>query len=40
MGEDNLNEDEVTIISAVLELNEKTVEHIMTPIEDLYTLST
>lgn len=32
-------ETEVTIISAVLELSEKTVEQIMTPIEDLYSLS-
>lgn len=39
MGTDTLNEDEVTIISAVLELSEKSVRDIMTPIEDTYSLS-
>jgi metal transporter CNNM len=32
-------EDEVTIISAVLELSETCIKDIMTPIEDVYTLS-
>lgn len=39
IGEETLNEDEVTIISAVLELSDKPVSFIMTPIEDTYTLS-
>ncbi|KAL8292145.1 hypothetical protein RQP46_001611 [Phenoliferia psychrophenolica] len=39
VGEEMLNEDEVTIISAVLELGGKSVSEIMTPIEDTYTLS-
>lgn len=34
-----LNEDEVTIISAVLDLKEKSVGSIMTPMEDVFTLS-
>ncbi|KAM0749153.1 DUF21-domain-containing protein [Meredithblackwellia eburnea MCA 4105] len=38
VGEDMLNEDEVTIISAVLELGAKPVSHIMTPLSDTYTL--
>lgn len=40
MGIERLNQDEVTIISAVLDLKEKTVGSIMTPIEDTYTMST
>ncbi|KAK9472972.1 uncharacterized protein V1510DRAFT_429785 [Dipodascopsis tothii] len=39
MGVERLNRDEVTIISAVLDLNEKPVKNIMTPIEDVYTMS-
>lgn len=39
VGTDSLNEDEVTIIRAVLDLNDKTVKDIMTPIEDVYTLA-
>lgn len=38
IGDETLNEDEVTIISAVLELSDKPVSLIMTPIEDTYTL--
>ncbi|KAH9813456.1 hypothetical protein DFH28DRAFT_974305 [Melampsora americana] len=38
IGTDGLNEDEVTIISAVLDLSEKTIVDIMTPIEDTFTL--
>lgn len=34
-----LNEDEVTIISAVLDLKEKSVGSIMTPMQDVFTLS-
>jgi metal transporter CNNM len=34
-----LNSDEVTIISAVLDLKEKSVGSIMTPMEDVFTLS-
>lgn len=34
-----LNEDEVTIIGAVLDLKEKSVGSIMTPMDDVYTLS-
>ena len=34
-----LNEDEVTIIGAVLDLKDKAVGSIMTPMEDVYTLS-
>ncbi|KAK4698350.1 hypothetical protein P7C70_g7930, partial [Phenoliferia sp. Uapishka_3] len=40
IGEEMLNEDEVTIISAVLELGGKSVSAIMTPIEDTYVLDT
>jgi metal transporter CNNM len=36
---DRLNEDEVTIISAVLDLKEKPVGAIMTPIKDVFTMS-
>jgi hypothetical protein len=39
IGGDSLSEDEVTIISAVLDLSEKPVSFIMTPIADVYTLS-
>ncbi|GAA6059512.1 hypothetical protein JCM10212_002255 [Sporobolomyces blumeae] len=38
-GEETLNEDEATIISSVLDLNDKSVEDIMTPLEDIYSLS-
>ncbi|GAA5851502.1 hypothetical protein JCM8547_001113 [Rhodosporidiobolus lusitaniae] len=37
-GTETLNEDEVTIISSVLELSDKSVETIMTPLEDIYSL--
>jgi metal transporter CNNM len=37
--EERLNRDEVTIISAVLDLKEKPVGSIMTPMEDVFTLS-
>lgn len=36
---DRLNEDEVTIISAVLDLKDKAVGDIMTPMEDVFTMS-
>jgi metal transporter CNNM len=36
---ERLNEDEVTIISAVLDLKEKPVGAIMTPIKDVFTMS-
>jgi len=36
---ERLNEDEVTIITAVLDLKAKTVRSIMTPIDDVYTMS-
>lgn len=39
MGVERLNRDEVTIISAVLDLNEKPVKNIMTLIDDVYTMS-
>jgi metal transporter CNNM len=39
IGSDTLNEDEVTIISAVLELSDKPLSLIMTPIEFVYSLS-
>lgn len=38
MGVERLNQDEVTIISAVLDLKEKEVAHIMTPIDRVYTM--
>lgn len=38
MGAERLNDDEVTIISAVLDLKDKSVSSIMTPIEDVYTM--
>jgi metal transporter CNNM len=37
---ERLNQDEVTIISAVLDLKEKPVGSIMTPMSDVFTLST
>lgn len=36
---ERLNEDEVTIISAVLDLKRKPVEEVMTPMEDVYVMS-
>lgn len=39
MGVERLNQDEVTIISAVLDLKEKAVCNIMTPIDRVYTMS-
>lgn len=36
---EQLNSDEVTIISAVLDLKEKSVGSIMTPMEDVFTMS-
>lgn len=36
---ERLNQDEVTIITAVLDLKEKPVESIMTPIENVFTMS-
>ncbi|TQS37010.1 hypothetical protein Golomagni_02529 [Golovinomyces magnicellulatus] len=36
---ERLNQDEVTIISAVLDLKDKAVGDIMTPIEDVFTMS-
>ena len=39
MGVERLNQDEVTIISAVLDLKEKPVAHIMTPMDRVYTMS-
>lgn len=38
MGVERLNQDEVTIISAVLDLKEKEVAQIMTPIDRVYTM--
>lgn len=38
LGAENLSEDEVTIIRAVLDLNEKSVKDVMTPIDDVYIL--
>lgn len=38
IGTEHLNDDEVTIIRAVLDLNDKTLRDVMTPIEDVYTL--
>jgi len=37
---ERLNEDEVTIIGAVLELKNKSVGRIMTPMDDVFTIST
>jgi metal transporter CNNM len=41
MGEldERLNEDEVTIISAVLDLKRKPVEEVMTPMDDVFTMA-
>lgn len=39
MGVERLNQDEVTIISAVLDLKEKPVANIMTPMNRVYTMS-
>jgi len=39
LGTEHLHEDEVTIIRAVLDLNDKTVKDVMTPIDDVWTLS-
>lgn len=39
LGTENLNEDEVTIIRAVLDLNDKTVKDVMTPIQDVFVMS-
>lgn len=39
MGVERLNEDEVTIISAVLDLKDKPIGSIMTPIQDVFVLS-
>lgn len=39
LGAENLVDDEVTIISAVLELSEKSIRDIMVPIEDIYSIS-
>ncbi|KAL3230233.1 Protein MAM3 [Nakaseomyces bracarensis] len=39
MGVERLTTDEVTIISAVLDLKDKKVKEIMTPIENVFTLS-
>lgn len=36
---DRLNQDEVTIITAVLDLKEKPVSKVMTPMDDVFTLS-
>ncbi|KAI1208595.1 DUF21-domain-containing protein [Annulohypoxylon truncatum] len=36
---ERLNQDEVTIISAVLDLKRKAVEEVMTPMEDVYIMS-
>ncbi|SNX84630.1 related to MAM3 - Protein required for normal mitochondrial morphology [Melanopsichium pennsylvanicum] len=39
IGTEHLHEDEVTIIRAVLELNDKTVRDVMTPIQDVFIMS-
>lgn len=39
MGVERLNDDEVTIISAVLDLKDKPVDLVMTPMEDVFTMS-
>ncbi|CCH61625.1 hypothetical protein TBLA_0F00810 [Henningerozyma blattae CBS 6284] len=39
MGVERLSQDEVTIISAVLDLKEKSVFEVMTPMENVYTMS-
>lgn len=37
--DERLNQDEVTIISAVLDLKRKPVEEVMTPMDDVFTMS-
>jgi metal transporter CNNM len=39
-GEEPLRDDEINILNGVLELNTKSVEAIMTPMQDVVTLST
>lgn len=39
LGTEHLNDDEVTIIRAVLDLNDKTVHDVMTPIQDVFVMS-
>ena len=39
LGTERLNDDEVTIITAVLDLKEKPVGDIMTPLKDVYVMS-
>ena len=39
LGTERLNDDEVTIITAVLDLKEKPVGDIMTPMKDVYVMS-
>lgn len=39
LGAEQLNDDEVTIIKAVLDLNDKTVKDVMTPIQDVFIMS-
>ncbi|PKI85524.1 cell agglutination protein Mam3 [Malassezia vespertilionis] len=39
IGTEHLNDDEVTIIRAVLDLNDKCLKDVMTPIADVHTLS-
>jgi metal transporter CNNM len=39
LGTERLNDDEVTIITAVLDLKEKPVGTIMTPLKDVYVMS-
>ena len=39
LGTERLNNDEVTIITAVLDLKEKPVRTIMTPLKDVYVMS-
>ena len=39
LGAENLLDDEVTIISSVLELSEKSIRDIMVPVDDIYSLS-
>jgi len=39
LGTERLNDDEVTIITAVLDLKEKPVGNIMTPLKDVYVMA-
>lgn len=39
LGAETLVDDEVTIISAVLELSEKSIQDIMVPIDEIYAIS-